>query len=1170
MMSKKWTFSLTSLIAILTLAFVAPAAMAADFKVSLAEHADQPDIGAAPGLQVERPADNTLKVKVMFGEFVELATTDVSVGGFEMDGTYIPAVVPAKVDPADKAADEFTLEITITAETSRVTLMIAKGLASANAFSKNTSKELKADIYLYSPDVDINPEVYGIRRADNSSLPLTGGAVNVVITLSEEPASFTAAHINVDNATAGAPVKLNTVRQNAVGLSQFATHIDKPLLKEVTPIDIRDGILKAGEAGGNARDEYDFKGINYYLSTVALVGGDLNDKATPDKAKDDDIPGDYFAAVNKLKAAIGAANTPVNYYWENDDGVVQTAATIEHGDTDATPGNNVGGTTPLPLKDGDKLTGSVIPPTKKGSHDLTNTGNTYAQTLIKEAFDRSKEAKDYKRPLITDFDTKADYDFAVELYELQTQAESNNNADNNASDQRKAYNLEKAIYDAYIELQELIQKGRVKAMEDREKELIAEARKGDTTQIAENVLPPTGRDGMLHPYAVTITPTYATANDIVVKVNSWQNAASEPGVYKPPVLDTGYAEGFDKLTIPVSSSAVKTPTAVTPTGVIRITFPAGFAFRAASPGFTVIAIDPETSGIAIPGGSLPAAGHTVGVSDASRTPAQMKYDVASYPAMRAVAPTLPPFPNLRTFLLNGGTIRITGPAVSGAAPLVISEVMWGTDLSLDPHTKSQWLEIKNVMGTTVPSTGVSLDFVPANVPLTSGIVTGAVVYDSVQVGVSWIKGQSGRTGVDEAATAVAPVAGQVPLVSMQRVFTDPATQLTPVDGTTEEGWAASTRPSVNFDTTLVGERIGSPGDDPVNPPPAPVKKLPPVRPPTPIAGALDIEITEIMVDTSSDRFPQWIELTHVGTGKVSLNGWKMVIDNAIDGEVLGGGNAITVKLDGVELDVSKDTRNAGEGQSVLVVAWASGRKSDKIRSNGVLNVGPQLGEKGRYQLLSYEGFRITLVPANQSAIAAWGDIAGNLDEDWDILMLEGPKRSSMIRREMSTAGAALKGTDAAGWVLASATPLIMGPETYYGNDEDAGTPGYDAGGPLPVELSHFRPARDKQTGAVVITWATQSELNNAGFFIKRSNQRNGQFQVINATMIPGAGTTSEKQTYTYTDTTAQPNVVYYYQIEDVSLDGQRQLLTRGIRLKGHIGAAGKATTLWGELKSSNE
>ena len=108
-----------------------------------------------------------------------------------------------------------------------------------------------------------------------------------------------------------------------------------------------------------------------------------------------------------------------------------------------------------------------------------------------------------------------------------------------------------------------------------------------------------------------------------------------------------------------------------------------------------------------------------------------------------------------------------------------------------------------------------------------------------------------------------------------------------------------------------------------------------------------------------------------------------------------------------------------------------------------------------------------------------------------------------------------------------------------------------------VELSHFRPARSRDTGVVVITWSTLSELSNAGFFIKRSYQRDGEFKIINATIIPGAGTTSEKQFYTYTDTTARPNVVYYYQLECVSVDGTRQTLTRPIRLKGHIGNYGR-------------
>jgi len=68
-------------------------------------------------------------------------------------------------------------------------------------------------------------------------------------------------------------------------------------------------------------------------------------------------------------------------------------------------------------------------------------------------------------------------------------------------------------------------------------------------------------------------------------------------------------------------------------------------------------------------------------------------------------------------------------------------------------------------------------------------------------------------------------------------------------------------------------------------------------------------------------------------------------------------------------------------------------------------------------------------------------------------------------------------------------------------------------------------------------------LNNAGFNILRSETKDGEFQVINAKgIIAGHGTTSEKHVYTYTDTTAKLNVVSYYQIEDVSLNGDRTTL----------------------------
>ena len=103
---------------------------------------------------------------------------------------------------------------------------------------------------------------------------------------------------------------------------------------------------------------------------------------------------------------------------------------------------------------------------------------------------------------------------------------------------------------------------------------------------------------------------------------------------------------------------------------------------------------------------------------------------------------------------------------------------------------------------------------------------------------------------------------------------------------------------------------------------------------------------------------------------------------------------------------------------------------------------------------------------------------------------------------------------------------------------DVSSPGLTIGGVLPVSLSKFRPERLKATGEVVIRWITESETNNAGFNILRSDARDGEFTKLNAKLIAGHGTTSERNTYEYADTSAKPNVVYYYQIQDISLDGQ--------------------------------
>ena len=450
------------------------------------------------------------------------------------------------------------------------------------------------------------------------------------------------------------------------------------------------------------------------------------------------------------------------------------------------------------------------------------------------------------------------------------------------------------------------------------------------------------------------------------------------------------------------------------------------------------------------------------------------------------------------------------------------------------------------------------------------------------------------------------------------------------DGQEEASWMSSEGPkNANFDPTAIGIRHGTPGaatdvtDTPADTEAEAEKKAADEKAAADkIAGTGtmpedgQIYISEVMF-AGGGTLPQWIEIANGSKSEeINLSGWTLTVDNAVaDADVSVGASIELTIPDGTTIDMSGQQKSPS---TILVVTEKgrnniddSGQVLNLAKDNEVdlLNAGVTTMRK--YTLLSDMAFLITLAPpepgvdetaaekktrlaaekaetadektkrtaAEKKAKAvrkAATDVVGNLGADgaaaWALPMSE-DGRSSIIRRHvLIPVGSPAEPEDGMmmdNWMLASDTNEgSLRTESFYGAVNDVGTPGFRAGGALPVELSHFRPARNKDTGAVVITWSTQSELNNAGFFIKRSQQRDGEFKVINATMIQGAGTTSEKQFYTYNDTTAQPNVVYYYQIEDVSLDGNRQTLTNGIRLKGHVSVAGKLTTLWGDLKTS--
>lgn len=322
----------------------------------------------------------------------------------------------------------------------------------------------------------------------------------------------------------------------------------------------------------------------------------------------------------------------------------------------------------------------------------------------------------------------------------------------------------------------------------------------------------------------------------------------------------------------------------------------------------------------------------------------------------------------------------------------------------------------------------------------------------------------------------------------------------------------------------------------------------------PVAARFDIAISEIMYATNADKLPQWIELHNRSEKKVSLEGWEVTIKNhPADKSVLA--TTLTFTLDAKILDrnqvlllVTEQGHNSGVGVA----------KGD-LRSARVVILKDLINGTPGYRLLSQTGFKITLTaPARMKTTSKMlSDIVGNLGEipEWDLPLIEGNQRSSIIREYdgSNATGEPYDGTAADGWALTSkkGSRYVVQHPTYYGHRGDHGTPGYRARALLPVELSKFRPERKKSSGEVVIKWITESEMNNAGFNIKRSTTRDGGFKVINSAIIPGAGTTSERQSYTYTDKTANPNVVYYYQIECVSVDGTRRTL-RMSRLKGIV------------------
>jgi biopolymer transport protein ExbB len=90
-----------------------------------------------------------------------------------------------------------------------------------------------------------------------------------------------------------------------------------------------------------------------------------------------------------------------------------------------------------------------------------------------------------------------------------------------------------------------------------------------------------------------------------------------------------------------------------------------------------------------------------------------------------------------------------------------------------------------------------------------------------------------------------------------------------------------------------------------------------------------------------------------------------------------------------------------------------------------------------------------------------------------------------------------------------------------------------------VELSYFR--AKPLNSAVLLAWATQTELDNEGFNILRGEEQDGEYLRISPYLIPARGLAGFGAEYSYTDYDVENGVTYYYLLEDIDFYGKSTL-----------------------------
>lgn len=120
------------------------------------------------------------------------------------------------------------------------------------------------------------------------------------------------------------------------------------------------------------------------------------------------------------------------------------------------------------------------------------------------------------------------------------------------------------------------------------------------------------------------------------------------------------------------------------------------------------------------------------------------------------------------------------------------------------------------------------------------------------------------------------------------------------------------------------------------------------------------------------------------------------------------------------------------------------------------------------------------------------------------------------------------------WLVLLCVLMASNVEAQYDRGESSGDYA------LPVTLLSFSASGGEH--AITLNWATASEIDLVGFNLYRSNDPGGVFMRINPGLIPSRGTGPELNEYQYVDDDVAAEILYYYKLSSVELDGSEEFV----------------------------